>query len=196
MSEWKLDERDYEDLERVVSLQATLEEVAVFFRKPISLIRNKAANDPRFREIFEGGRALSRLSLRRLQWRHANGRGPAAVAMTIHLSKHWLGEHDKSQIDVNATIKVDTNNAADKILHGIDPSLLTDQEQIELTMLCDEIDNIGLVKLRQDQQDRFWTLMKKAGGEEVMDVTPLDKVLALPAPPKDVEDVEFKEIDE
>jgi hypothetical protein len=45
-----------------------------------------------FRDVWEQGKAERRIALRRLQWRHAQGTGSSAVQMTIHLSKHWLGE--------------------------------------------------------------------------------------------------------
>jgi hypothetical protein len=36
--------------------------------------------------VWEAGRQKGKLSLRRLQWLHANGTGSSAVHMAIHLS--------------------------------------------------------------------------------------------------------------
>ena len=49
-----------------------------------------------YRDAWQRGRAGGKLSLRRLQWQHAQGEGSSAVQMTIHLSKHWLGESEKA----------------------------------------------------------------------------------------------------
>jgi hypothetical protein len=51
-----------------------------------------------FRDIWEQGQLERRIALRRLQWRHAMGTGSSAVQMTIHLSKHWLGEKDSVKL--------------------------------------------------------------------------------------------------
>lgn len=54
-------------------------------------------------EAWQKGRAGAKESLRRLQWRHAQGEGGPAVTMAIHLAKHWLGENDKniSELTIN-----------------------------------------------------------------------------------------------
>jgi hypothetical protein len=42
--------------------------------------------------------------LRQLQWKHAKRTDSSGVAMTIHMSKHRLGEHDKS-LHLNLTVQ-------------------------------------------------------------------------------------------
>ena len=54
-----------------------------------------------YRDAWENGVLMGKVSLRRLQWRHANGAGSSAVNMTIHLSKHRLGETDKAAIEMS-----------------------------------------------------------------------------------------------
>jgi hypothetical protein len=87
-----------DELEKLARLQCTEAEVAAFFqcseRTVIRYLNNRKF--PEYREAWERGRALGRMSLRRLQWQHANGKGASAVQMTIHLSKHWLGESERA----------------------------------------------------------------------------------------------------
>lgn len=54
-----------------------------------------------FKQAWEDGQMQGKVSLRRLQWRHANGTGSSAVNMTIHLSKHRLGETDKAAFELS-----------------------------------------------------------------------------------------------
>jgi hypothetical protein len=56
--------------------------------------------EPDTREAWDNGALMGKVSLRRLQWRHANGAGSSAVNMTIHLSKHRLGETDKAAFEL------------------------------------------------------------------------------------------------
>jgi hypothetical protein len=46
---------------------------------------------PELKEAWARGAAKAKLSLRRLQWRHARMKNSAGVTMTIHMSKHLLG---------------------------------------------------------------------------------------------------------
>lgn len=82
------------EFERLVQLQCTVEEAASFFKCAKRTLQ-RYLKQPEYAEAWERGRELGKLSLRRLQWRHANGTGSSAVQMTIHLSKHWLGETEK-----------------------------------------------------------------------------------------------------
>jgi hypothetical protein len=57
--------------------------------------------EPATREAWDNGVLMGKVSLRRLQWRHASGAGSSAVNMTIHLSKHRLGETDKAAFELS-----------------------------------------------------------------------------------------------
>jgi hypothetical protein len=52
--------------------------------------------NPKLREAWDRGKQMYFVSLKRLQWKHAQMKNSAGVNMTIHLSKHDLGEHDKA----------------------------------------------------------------------------------------------------
>jgi len=176
-------EFDYKMLEKLASIRCTLEEVAAWFDMPISTIRRMSANDQEFKRIWENALAKGKISLRRLQWRHATGFGPQAVQMAIHLSKHWLGEYDKAQLDINGTLRIEGSvNVADKILQGIKPELLTSAERIELSDLCDLVDDKGLVRLIDVERNRFFDLVGKASGENIVDIGVIEPIKALPAP--------------
>jgi hypothetical protein len=91
---------DVETLEKLGALQATLEEVGAFYNCTKRTIINRL-KDPELLLAFENGKQKGKLNLRRLQMRHANGAGSGAVNMTIHLSKHVLGQTDKSLIELS-----------------------------------------------------------------------------------------------
>lgn len=94
---------DVEHLERLARLNCTIDEAAAFFKcTKRTLLRylDDKKRGPAFREAWERGKQEGRLSLRRLQWRHANGSGSSSVQMTIHLSKHWLGETEKAALEL------------------------------------------------------------------------------------------------
>ncbi len=101
---------DATQLAALGAMHATQEEVAAFFNVARRTIINRL-KDPELALAFENGKNRGKLNLRRLQWRHAqgldhngkplNGSTSGAVNMTIHLSKHWLGETDKTAVAVN-----------------------------------------------------------------------------------------------
>jgi hypothetical protein len=51
--------------------------------------------EPIFYQAWEKGQAVGAVALRQLQWKHAKRPDASGVAMTIHMSRHRLGEHDK-----------------------------------------------------------------------------------------------------
>ena len=59
--------------------------------------------EPVFFEAWETGQAVGAVALRQLQWKHAKRPDASGVAMTIHMSKHRLGEHDKL-LHLNMTV--------------------------------------------------------------------------------------------
>ena len=96
-----------DQLEQLARLNCTMEEAAAFFKvSKRTMTRHMKKKD--VAEAWERGRQTGKLSLRRLQWQHANGTGSSAVQMTIHLSKHWLGETDRvEQTNTNTSYVVE-----------------------------------------------------------------------------------------
>jgi hypothetical protein len=88
-------EIDPAELEKIARLNCTVAEAASFFGCHKRTLQRYLAEQPKFKEAWDRGRRAGRLSLRRLQWRHASGTGASAVQMAIHLSKHWLGESER-----------------------------------------------------------------------------------------------------
>jgi len=60
--------------------------------------------EPAFYQAWEEGQAVGAVALRQLQWKHAKRPDASGVAMTIHMSKHRLGEHDKA-LHLNMTVE-------------------------------------------------------------------------------------------
>jgi hypothetical protein len=56
--------------------------------------------EPEYRDVWQQGKSEFHLSLRRLQFRHAKMPNSAGVTMTIHMSKHQLGETEKSLLEL------------------------------------------------------------------------------------------------
>jgi len=108
-------ELDLQQFKKLCHFQLTVEEIAAYFEvSPRTVQRriNDPAKDPEtgeplvdkagkplpsdYKLAFDEGRAAGRTALRRLQWRHAQQKGSSGVTMTIHLSKFWLGETERS----------------------------------------------------------------------------------------------------
>jgi hypothetical protein len=87
-------EIDPVQLERLAQIHCTIDEAAAVLGCSKSTII-RYLKEPGNQERWDAGREKGRASLRRLQWQHANGTGASAVTMTVHLSKHWLGETEK-----------------------------------------------------------------------------------------------------
>lgn len=100
-------EIDAAKLEALAKLQCTHEEIAAVFECSKRTIIRKLKKDPELKAAYERGKQLGKVSLRRLQFRHANMANSAGVTMTIHLSKHHLGETDKAALEL--TGRVDSN---------------------------------------------------------------------------------------
>lgn len=88
VSEWQL--------YQLARLACTKTEAAQFFgfRDVSPMIRRMAA-DHRLAMAWDRGCAQVKISLRRLQFAHAQTPGSPGVQMTIHMSKHQLEETDK-----------------------------------------------------------------------------------------------------
>ena len=60
--------------------------------------------EPVFYQAWEKGQAVGAVALRQLQWKHAKRPDGSGVAMTIHMSKHLLGQNDKA-LHFNLTVQ-------------------------------------------------------------------------------------------
>jgi hypothetical protein len=110
-----------DELRKLAALQHTYEELAFFFNCSKRTIIRKMQN-PELLEAYELGKAGGRASLRRLQWRHAQMPNAAGVQMTIHLSKHWLGETDKSALELSGRVDatVEVKSARERVNRKLD----------------------------------------------------------------------------
>ena len=100
---------DLDDLEGLMHLQPTDEEIAAHFNVSPQTIRRRKKEDPEFCRVLEKGRGLGRVSLRRRQKQILdNDKCPAqACTMAIWLGKQMLGQRDKHDIDqkIEAQVK-------------------------------------------------------------------------------------------
>src|SRR4051794_19839949 len=91
-----------EMVETLASIQCTDEEIAAALRVSVDTIARRKQN-PEFAEVLAAGKALGRMSLRRLQWQAAKG---GSVPMMIWLGKQLLGQRDRwDEPTENATEK-------------------------------------------------------------------------------------------
>lgn len=105
------------DLEKLGALHPTYAEIAAFYGCTERTIINRL-KEPELQLALETGKGKGKLNLRRLQLRHANGTGSGASNMAQHLGKHWLGQTDRSLIEMS----------------GKDGADLTVTHKIEITM--------------------------------------------------------------
>ncbi|HWY88262.1 MAG TPA: hypothetical protein VNX28_16240 [Gemmataceae bacterium] len=82
------------ELYQLGRLGCTKDEAAQFFGLSSSGLSSRLHNNLELRLAWERGSAQAKIGLRRLQLRHAEQLGDAGVKMTIHMSKHQLGEVD------------------------------------------------------------------------------------------------------
>lgn len=81
------------------SIMATLPECAAAIGISPRNLRERIAEDPELQKAWDEGLGQGKVSLRRLQFTHAQMPNSGGVAMTIHLSKHALGQTDKSLVE-------------------------------------------------------------------------------------------------
>lgn len=97
-------EVDKKMLLALAAIGASQEEICIALTKAGCAIDRRTLlrrlEDPEYRAIWEAGRNDFKLGIRRLQLRHAKMPNSAGVQMTIHMSKHHLGESEKSLLEV------------------------------------------------------------------------------------------------
>lgn len=97
-----------EEVERLGQLGATQREMAAWFGCSLSALEKRLVN-PKYREAYERGLAMQKLSLRRSQVLSAN---EGNVAMQIWLGKQLLGQRDVQEIEVGPKSESAQNLAA------------------------------------------------------------------------------------
>jgi hypothetical protein len=85
------------EVKRLSGLQCSAEEIAHYFGITIAKWRQVLKDDDVVREAFEHGQAGGKISLRRKQFLLASDN----AAMAIHLGKQYLGQVDKSKLEVS-----------------------------------------------------------------------------------------------
>ena len=83
-------ELDTDELEKLAAMHCTREEVAGFFGVALKTVQRRL-KESRYAEAWERGTARGRVSLRRAQFRVAEGGNPT---MLIWLGKQWLRQSD------------------------------------------------------------------------------------------------------
>ena len=99
-------EIDYTTVEKLANIQCTQDEIASF----LGISTRTLQRDEQFMELFNRGRENGKMSLRRIQWKHAE----KSVPMAIWLGKQYLGQRDKVEYtdDGMKAINDNINNIA------------------------------------------------------------------------------------
>ena len=99
-------EIDYVTVEKLANIQCTQDEIASF----LGISTRTLQRDEQFMELFNRGRENGKMSLRRMQWKHAE----KSVPMAIWLGKQYLGQRDKVEYtdDGMKSINENINNIA------------------------------------------------------------------------------------
>jgi hypothetical protein len=106
-----------EAVKGLAAIFATYDEMAAYFECSSRTIKRRM-KEPAFKQARLEGEGLARISLRRLQWRHARGSGSSAVSMTIHLSQHHLGQTAKAALELSGKVDGDvtvTTSARERV---------------------------------------------------------------------------------
>lgn len=113
---------DEDQLVALGKLNCTIEEVAAFFSTTKRTVVRRFSGNAQLKAAFERGLQHGKIGLRRLQWRHAQMPNSAGVQMTIHLSKHWLGETDKAALELSGRVdsSVEVTSARERVARRID----------------------------------------------------------------------------
>ena len=120
-------ELDESVLRACAAIGATEEEICAGLRAAgceldLRTLKRRLQED-RYRAIWMQARNQFKLSIRRLQFRHAQMPNSAGVTMTIHMSKHQLGETEKAALElsgrVDSTVEVNTS-ARDRVNAKLD----------------------------------------------------------------------------
>lgn len=87
---------DYEQVEKLSSIMCTQEEIATIFGCHIRTLQR----DEEFCHYYKKGQESGKMSLRRMQWKHAE-RNPS---MAMFLGKVYLGQRENKEIEETQNI--------------------------------------------------------------------------------------------
>ena len=96
-------EIDYATVEKLANIQCTQEEIASF----LGISSRTLLRDEQFKELFARGRENGKMSLRRIQWKHAE----KSVPMAIWLGKQYLGQKDIIEASTTGETKINIVNS-------------------------------------------------------------------------------------
>lgn len=96
-------EIDYATVEKLANIQCTQEEIASF----LGISTRTLQRDEQFMELFNKGRESGKMSLRRIQWKHAE----KSVPMAIWLGKQYLGQKDVIEASTIGETKINIVNS-------------------------------------------------------------------------------------
>lgn len=122
-------EIDVKVLRALASIGATEEEICAGLAASGTQLDlrtlKRRLQEPAYREVWDLGRNKFKLSIRRLQFQHAHLKNSAGVTMTIHMSKHHLGETEKSLVELTGKnggpiSTVDLTKATDEQLKALE----------------------------------------------------------------------------
>lgn len=91
-------EIDPKELKQLARLQCTMKEVAAFFGCSVDTIERRFKEDDELRQIWEDGKGMGMISLRRKQFQILEEKNDTTMA--IWLGKNILGQRDKVELDV------------------------------------------------------------------------------------------------
>jgi hypothetical protein len=84
-------------LKQLCELQCTKDEIAAAFNISVASLNKLIEKDEAVRSAIEYGQSQGKISLRRKQFRLAS----VNASMAIHLGKQYLGQTDKSQVELS-----------------------------------------------------------------------------------------------
>ena len=126
----KIDKKLFETL---CGLQCTLFEIASACgcdRKTIEAWCKREYRRP-FKEVFAEKRGRGKISLRRLQWQHAE----KSPAMAIFLGKNYLGQSDSQSMEISGA-----DGGPIRVKNTSDLTMLTMGELIALDAILDKVE--------------------------------------------------------
>jgi len=91
-------ELDYELIEKLSMIQCTQEEIAEI----VEVCTRTLQRDDEFCRIYKKGKESGKTSLRRMQWKSAEG---GNATMQIWLGKQYLGQSDKQEVEHGGAVK-------------------------------------------------------------------------------------------